>query len=136
MDTINSNIIKESKVNQWKNTSEVITWFKNIKKKNKTSFINFEVENFYSSISIELFTEAINYAKSITSIDDEQLSIIMQSRRTLLFYDNEPWVKKTGDENFDVTMGCNDGAELCETVGIYMLSKLKNIVNRENIGPY
>ena len=28
----------------------------------------------------------------------------------------------------------NDGAELCETVGIYILSKLKNIVNRENIG--
>ena len=35
LDTINSNIIKESKVNQWKNTSEVITWFKNIKNKTK-----------------------------------------------------------------------------------------------------
>ena len=60
----------------------------------------------------------------------------MQSRRTLLFHDNETWVKKTGDKNFDVTMSCNDGAKLHETVGIYILSKLKNIVIRENIGLY
>ena len=90
LDTINSNIIEESKVNQWQNTSEVIIWFKNIKNINKTSFINFDVDNFYPSISIELFAEGINHAKSITSADDEQLSIIMQSRRSLLFYDNEP----------------------------------------------
>ena len=52
------------------------------------------MENFYPSISIELFTEAINYAKTITNIDNDQLSIIMQSRKTLLFYNDEPWVKK------------------------------------------
>ena len=60
----------------------------------------------------------------------------MQSRKTLLFYNDEPWVKKTGDEYFDVTMGCNDGKELCKTVGIYMLNKLSNIINREKIGLY
>ena len=69
------------------------------------------MENFYPSISIELFTEAINYAKTITNIDNDQLSIIMQSTKTLLFYNNELWVKKTGDEDFDVTMGCNNGAK-------------------------
>ena len=69
-------------------------------------------------------------------IDDDQLAIIMQSRKTLLFYDNDPWVKKTGDEDFDVTKGCNDGAEICETVGIYMLSRLNNIMGRDNIGLY
>ena len=94
------------------------------------------MENFYPSISIELFTEAINDAKTITNIDNDQLSIIMQSRKTLLFYNDEPWIKKTRDEDFDVTMGCNNGAELCKTVGIYMLNKLSNIINRENIGLY
>ena len=73
LDTINKNILKESKFNQWKNTSEVITWVKNINNKKKTSFINFDVGNFYPSISIELFTEAINYAKTITNIDNYQL---------------------------------------------------------------
>ena len=28
--------------------------------------------------------------------------IIMKARRTLLFNDGEPWVKKTGNEEFDV----------------------------------
>ena len=31
LDTINENILKKTNVNQWKNTAQVITWFKNIK---------------------------------------------------------------------------------------------------------
>ena len=38
--------------------------------------MNFDVENFYPSISIDLFTDAISYAKTITNIDDDQLLII------------------------------------------------------------
>ena len=41
----------------------------------------------------------------------------MQSRKTLLFNNNEPWVKKTGEENYDVPMSCYDGTEVCELVG-------------------
>ena len=33
-------------------------------------------------------------------------------------------------------MGCCDGAEVCELVGTYILNKLKNITNKENIGLY
>ena len=32
-----------------------------------------------------------------------------------------------------VTMGC---AEVCELVGIYTLSKIKNVTNKKNIGSY
>ena len=60
LDTINENILKETTVNQWKNTSQVINWFNNIKNKKASSFVNFYVENFYPSISIDLFTDAIN----------------------------------------------------------------------------
>lgn len=31
------------------------------------------------------------------------------------------WVKKSGDSDFDVTMGSFDGAELCELVGLFIL---------------
>lgn len=72
------------------------------KEKNKSSFMNFHVENFYPSLSIYLFTDAIGCAKAITNIDDDQISIIMHSRKTLLFKNNEPWVK----ENFGIPMGC------------------------------
>ena len=43
--------------------------------------------------------------------------IIMKARRTLLFNDGEPWVKKTGNKEFDVPMGCFDGDDICESVG-------------------
>ena len=33
-------------------------------------------------------------------------------------------------------MDCYDVAEVCELVGTYILSKLKNITNKENIGLY
>ena len=33
-------------------------------------------------------------------------------------------------------MSCYDGAEVCEPVGTYILNKLKNVTNKENIGLY
>ena len=33
-------------------------------------------------------------------------------------------------------MGCYGGADVCELVGTYILNKLKNITNKENIGLY
>ena len=89
LDTINANILKQTNINQWKK-SQVITSFKNIKSKKTSSFVNFDVENFYPSISIDLFTGAISYAKTITNIDDDQLSMIMKSRKTLLFNNSRP----------------------------------------------
>ena len=117
-----------------KNISQVITWFKNIKRKKMSSFVNLDVENFYPSIWIDLFTDTSSYAKAITNIDDDQLSIRIQSRKTFLFDNIEPQVKKTGEENFDVPVGCYDGGEVCGLVGTYILNKLKSVTNKENIG--
>ena len=104
LDKINQTIINKTKVNQWKNTSEVIKRFENITNKKHSSFINFDVENFYSSVSLKLFTDAINYARNKIDINDQELAIIMQSRKTLLFQNGETWVKKSSDEDFDVPM--------------------------------
>ena len=43
---------------------------------------------------------------------------------------------KNWEENFNVPMGCYDGAEVCELVGTYILNKLKNVTNKDNIGLY
>ena len=48
----------------------------------------------------------------------------MQAKRSLLFSRNTTWCKKTTKSLFDVTMGSFDGAESCELVGSYLLSKL------------
>ena len=33
-------------------------------------------------------------------------------------------------------MGCFDGAEVCELVGLYILDKLSNVTDKNNIGLY
>ena len=37
---------------------------------------------------------------------------------------------------FDVTMGSHDSVEVCKLVGIYLLGKLSNIIDKEKIGWY
>ena len=101
LDKINKSLLSNIKVNQWKNTSDAISWFKNVNNKKQPSFINFDVENFYPSISEKLLIDALNFAKSSINITEQDLSIIMQSRKTLLLQNSESWIKKTGNENFD-----------------------------------
>ena len=61
----------------------------------------------------------------------------MHSRKTLLFPENEPWIKRKGVENFHVPMGCLDGAEVCYLTGLYILSKIKSVFeNENNVGLY
>ena len=59
----------------------------------------------------------------------------MHAKTTLLFSNGEPCVKKDGDENFDIPMGCQDGAEICELIGTYLLYQI-NVISKENIGLY
>ena len=136
LDKINQNLRSVTEVNQWKNSHSVIDWFSNIRNKRNTSFFVFDIESFYPLISLELLEDAINFAKTICNISEQDLAIIMQARRTLLFNNGEPWVKKVGNEEFDVPMGCFDGAEICDLVGIYKLYQLKNAIRKENVGLY
>ena len=50
------------KINQWKNTNTVIAWFKSLPDKRGFSFVNFDIESFYPSISLNLFWQAIDFA--------------------------------------------------------------------------
>ena len=100
LDQINEKVTSAIKVNQWKNSYAVIEWFKNIQNKSKRSFIVFDIENFYPSISLTLFNKAFQFAKEICDIPDDDLSIIMHSRKTLLFNNGEPWIKKGDEEDF------------------------------------
>ena len=52
----------------------------------------------------------------------------MNERKTLLFHHEEPWIKKNGEEDFDVPMGYCDGAEICELVGTFILNKISPII--------
>ena len=49
---------------------------------------------------------------------------------------NRSWGKKSGEPDFDVPMSCYDEAVVCELVGIFILNKLSNILDKNNIGLY
>jgi len=114
----------------------VIDWFSNIREKNRHSFLVFDIVDFYPSISDELLKLSLAYAKQHTTISEEDVEIIMHSRKTLLFDKDEPWVKRGDSPMFDVAMGCYDGAEVCELVGLYILHKLTSAFPDGNIGLY
>ena len=60
----------------------------------------------------------------------------MQAHKTLRFNNSKAWLKKFGSVDFDVPMGCFDGAEVCELVGSFILTKLCDVLQRENVGLY
>ena len=59
----------------------------------------------------------------------------MHCRKSLLFDHDTAWVKKTNNM-FDVTMGSFDGAEICELVGLFLLSTLRDKFKSNDIGLY
>ena len=125
LERIISSTVNATGVNLWKSTNDVLTWFQNIPVTRRTSFINFDIVDFYPSITENLLTKAINHARQYTNITNNEIDIIMHAKRTLVFNNGAPWHKKDNDNGFDVTMGSLDGAETCELVVCYMLSLLQ-----------
>ena len=70
----------------FKNSLDTIEWFKNIKHKNKTTSIQFDIIDFYPSIKKELLLQSINLAWNYTDITKAELDIILACRKSLLVY--------------------------------------------------
>ena len=111
-------------------------WIINISNKNDCSFIQLDIKEFCPSINEDILTNAIQFPKLHTTIDDKDLRLIMHRRKSLLFFGNETWKKISTENYFDVTMGSFDGAEICELVGLYIQSNLENILPKTNFGLY
>ena len=52
-----------------------------------------------------------------------------------MFCNEKPWMKREGNL-FDVTMGAYDSAELCKLVCIFMLNKVSEKYNKNDVGLY
>ena len=104
----------------------------NLWKTDKAPFFNFNTENFHPSISEKLLTDAVSYAKSLIDITKAEYSIIMHSRKILLFQNSEPWVKKDGNEGFDIPMGCYDGILIWEQVSSFILNQLGSLIDKNS----
>ena len=118
LENINKNLLPQLIYNQSKNTNKVIHWFSNINVKQKCKFIQLDIKEFYPFISEETLNKAINFAENFTSISHENIPVIKDCRKSILFDDNESWKKKEHSSLFDVTIGSYDGVELSEQIGI------------------
>ena len=102
----------------------------------KTMQIIFYIAEFYLSISKDPLKKSINYAKSFTTIEKNGFSVINLARKSVLFIKDRTWVKKSGNELFDVTMGRFDGAETCKLVSLYLLNILSKLLGNDNVRLY
>ena len=64
--------------------------FKNLESKNKLKLLKFDIVNFYTSISKQLLTKAIEFAGKHFPISKEDKDMIMPPQESFLFLDNEP----------------------------------------------
>ena len=77
------------------------------------------MKNFYPSITTDLLHKSVQFVKEVSdtevselTVSDNEIIIVMQSRKTLLFNELQNMRKSYGDEDFDVPMGCCDGADI------------------------
>ena len=79
-------------------------------------------------ISESILKKTFEWARSIVKIPKADENLVFMARRSFLFLNDKPWVKKE-NPTFDVTMGSYDGAEVAEFVGLYLLNELSSIMN-------
>ena len=111
---------------QWRNSYDVIKWFKDLPNKKNCSFIVLDICEYYPSITKKLLNDALNWAGGLVKISDDERKTILSAKRSLLYKDGAAYRKKQNGD-FDVTMGSFDGAETSDIVGLYLLNKVKHL---------
>ena len=132
----NSIVRKKIGVQQWRDTSAVVDWFKNIENKNECTFLKFDIVDFYPSITKKTLMDSLTFAKKFTAITPKEVDIVLHARKSILFNKDDTWTKKGNSSLFDVTMGSYDSSEIAELVGLLLLYELEERFGKGKIGLY
>ena len=76
LDRINSEVRSKTKLRQWRRTKEVRDWFVGLEHKEALTFLKFDVEAMYPSISEELLSKSLEWAGLLVVIKEEELEVI------------------------------------------------------------
>ena len=139
LEDVNTKIRDKLSLRRWKSTNDCLKWYNEISDKPNLCFLKFDVESFYSSISKQLLSKALQFANNHVFLSKEDQDTITHSCSSFLFNEGSPWSKKnTNGDLFDVTMGSYAGAEICELVGLFILDKITSseLFPRSSIGIY
>ena len=122
-------------LNQWRNTNTVVDWFQRIGNRHLCKFVIFDIKEFYPSMTKNLPKKALRFAEAHTHVSNDDKAIIHHTRNSLLFNDQQTWIKRDNGL-FDLTMGAYNGAEICELAGNHLLYKLSKLYEKKDIPLY
>ena len=94
LERINNELRSSLGLNQVISTKQVIDWFRRIERKENKMFFQCDIENFYPSISKELLTKSLEWAKTKTFISETAIEVIFCARRNVLNDGENIWVQK------------------------------------------
>ena len=94
------------------------------------------MEEFFPSISKCLVEKALWHPFKYKASTNATKNIIIHARKSVLFSNNQALQKKSGDTEFDVTMGSYDEAELSELEGLLILNSLNDMHGPNTSGLY
>ena len=57
-------------------------------------------------------------------MDQKEIEVILAARRTIIDYDKKYWNRNNRPDEWDITIGAKDSAELTDLVGVYLLHVL------------
>ena len=60
---------------------DTIDWFRKIKDKKRSAFVQFDIIEFYPSITKELLVRSLNHAREYTVVTEEEIEIILASKK-------------------------------------------------------
>ena len=104
-----------------------------------TDFIVYDVKDYYPSITENVLLKALDWASEEADITPDDKELIMHARVSFLHAFSKIWAKKKSDNFFDNPQGANDGAEVAELVGLFVLKQILDAdigVDRSGIGLY
>ena len=74
-------------------------------KNDKSSLFEYDIKVFYSCITEKAIDEALNLAKECIVISEDNINIIKHCGKSILYHNEELWIKKGVSGNFDNPMG-------------------------------
>ena len=112
------------RLEQWGNTDRVIEWFNALDNKRNTKFIQLDITSYYTSIPQTVLNSALIFSKNRSDLDRAEIDTILTARGTIMEHEGKLWSRKGRLNEFDITMGSSDSAEITDLVGVYLLDRL------------
>ena len=92
-----------------------------------------DIKEFYPNITERLIRKALAFVTNIgVNVTKDEIEHILKAKIQIASALGTDWVKKNSD--FDNSMGARDSCELCELVGLFLLSEVTERL--EQLGMY